>query len=147
MAGMSLIVKTITRLVTTFITLFGLYVVVYGHVTPGGGFAGGVIIAAGLILVLLAFGREEMALLVSPNAWVKWACGGALAFLAIALLGYLTGSFFMNFLHAAHPHEMTKAGTIPLLEVAVAAIVGGGLFGVFQALAGFRPASRKGDQP
>lgn len=146
MAGMSLIVKTITRLVTTFITLFGIYVVVYGHVTPGGGFAGGVIIAAGLILVLLAFGREETARLISPNTWLKMACVGALAFLGIALFGYLTGAFFMNFLHAAHPHHMTSAGTIPLLEVAVALVVAGGLFGVFHALASFRPAPRKEDR-
>lgn len=147
MAGMSLVVKTITRLVTTFITLFGIYIVVYGHVTPGGGFAGGVILASGLILVLLAFGGEETDRLLKPNSWIKWASGGALLFLAVALLGYLTGAFFMNFLHGAHPHHLTKAGTIPLLELAVAAMVAGGLFGVFRTLAVFRPASREEDRP
>ena len=58
MRGMSLIVKNATRLVAGFIALFGAYIVLYGHVTPGGGFAGGVIVAGGLVLVVLAFGEE-----------------------------------------------------------------------------------------
>ena len=36
MGGMSLIVKNITRLVAGFIALFGAYIVLYGHLTPGG---------------------------------------------------------------------------------------------------------------
>ena len=43
--GMSLIVKTITRLTVGLILLFGIYIVLHGHLSPGGGFAGGVIIA------------------------------------------------------------------------------------------------------
>ena len=56
MKGMTLIVKTITALLIGFITLFGFYIVLTGHISPGGGFAGGVILAAGLLLVILAFG-------------------------------------------------------------------------------------------
>jgi len=41
--GMSLIVKTITRLTVGLILLYGIYIVLHGHVSPGGGFAGGVI--------------------------------------------------------------------------------------------------------
>ena len=47
--GLSLIVKNITRLLSAFILLYGIYVVLYGHVSPGGGFTGGVILAAGLL--------------------------------------------------------------------------------------------------
>ena len=43
--GMSLIVKTITRLTVGLILLYGIYIVSHGHVSPGGGFAGGGIIA------------------------------------------------------------------------------------------------------
>ena len=43
--GMTLIVKTVARIVAGFILLFGIYIVIHGHVSPGGGFAGGIIIA------------------------------------------------------------------------------------------------------
>lgn len=137
--GMSLIVKTIVRLVAGFIVLFGIYVALFGHVSPGGGFAGGAIVAAGLILVLLAYGRDETRRLVTHNAALAWDCGGALAFLAIAVLGYLAGGFFLNFLAQGKPFTLASAGTIPLSNAAIAAKVGGALFGVFLALAVFRP--------
>ena len=47
-SGMSLIVKVITRLTVGFILLLGIYVLLHGDVSPGGGFAGGVIIALSL---------------------------------------------------------------------------------------------------
>ena len=50
MKGMTLVVKAIARIVGGFIFLYGCYIVLYGHLSPGGGFAGGAFIAAGLIL-------------------------------------------------------------------------------------------------
>jgi multisubunit Na+/H+ antiporter MnhB subunit len=147
MMGMSLIVKTIARLVATFITIYGIYVVLYGHLSPGGGFAGGVIIAAGLILVLLAFGREDTMRLLSHSAVMRWESGGALAFLCLAVLGFLAGAFLVNFLEPGQPFALDSAGTLPLLNMAIAAKVGAGLFGVFLALAVFRPDARKEDRP
>ena len=55
MKGMTLIVKTVTRWVKVFIFLFGVYIVITGHLGPGGGFAGGLIIACSYILLTLAF--------------------------------------------------------------------------------------------
>ena len=54
--GMSMIVRTVTRWLKGPILLFGIYIVLYGHITPGGGFGGGVIIACAFILVMLALG-------------------------------------------------------------------------------------------
>ena len=51
--GMTLIVKTITRLTVGLIMLFGIYIVLHGHLTPGGGFAGGVIVALSFIHLML----------------------------------------------------------------------------------------------
>ncbi len=51
--GMSMIVKTVTRWLKGPILLFGIYIVLYGHITPGGGFGGGVIIASAFILVMV----------------------------------------------------------------------------------------------
>jgi multicomponent Na+:H+ antiporter subunit B len=56
--GMTLIVKTATRLTLPFILLFGAYLSLRGEAAPGGGFVGGIIIALALIQVMLAFGKE-----------------------------------------------------------------------------------------
>ena len=58
MKGMTIIVKTISSWVKVLIFLFGIYIILFGHLTPGGGFAGGVILASSYILLMLAFGRE-----------------------------------------------------------------------------------------
>ena len=62
-SGMSLIVKNITRLTIGILFLFGIYVVLHGHLTPGGGFAGGVILALVYILSVLAFGKPGILLM------------------------------------------------------------------------------------
>jgi multicomponent Na+:H+ antiporter subunit B len=55
--GMGEIVQTSARWLRGFILTYGIYVILYGHVTPGGGFAGGVVIACGFILLTLAGGE------------------------------------------------------------------------------------------
>ena len=58
MKGMTIIVKKTTQLIAGMIFMYGIYVIAHGHLTPGGGFAGGVIIAGAFILVTLAFGTD-----------------------------------------------------------------------------------------
>ncbi len=58
MKGMTVIVKTISSWVKVLIFLFGIYIILFGHLTPGGGFAGGVILASSYVLLMLAFGKE-----------------------------------------------------------------------------------------
>ena len=86
MTGMTLIVKTITDFVAAFIVVFGAYIVLYGHLTPGGGFAGGVIIACAFILVLLAHGKEKAFARLPERVAHILDSGGALAFLLIGWL-------------------------------------------------------------
>ena len=57
MKGMSSIVKKITQIIAPLIFMFGLYVIIHGHLTPGGGFAGGVVLAGAFILQILANGE------------------------------------------------------------------------------------------
>jgi len=56
--GMTLIVKMITQVMIGFLLVFGAYIVLYGHITPGGGFPGGVMISLAYILLTLAYGRK-----------------------------------------------------------------------------------------
>ena len=148
MTGMTLIVKTVTRLVAAFITIFGVYIVLYGHVSPGGGFVGGVVLASGLVLVVLAFGREYATSIVGERSAAVWDAVGALAFLAVALMGYLAWHgggdvFFYNLLYKGDPGRLLSGGTIALSNMAIGLKVGACIFAVFLVLVGFKSATRR----
>ncbi|MCM8792118.1 MAG: hypothetical protein NC826_03080, partial [Candidatus Omnitrophica bacterium] len=119
-SGMTLIVKTITRLTVGLILLYGIYIVLHGHLTPGGGFAGGVIIALSFIHLMLAFGKE-VALKKLDEFWARiFESLGAIMFLGIAILGFLGGYFFFNFfLNKGKPFNLFSAGIIPLCNIAI----------------------------
>ena len=126
--GMSLIVKTITRLTVGLILLFGIYIVAHGHVSPGGGFAGGVIIALSFIHIMLAFGKEVAFKKVNQNIASIFESLGALFFITLAIFGLGTGYFFFNFLKKGEPFKLFSSGFIPLTNIAISLKVGAGLF-------------------
>jgi len=132
--GMSLIVKTITRLTVGLILLFGIYIVCHGHVSPGGGFAGGVIIALSFIHLMLAYGKEEAFKRLSTSWASILESTGAIMFLGIAVLGFTGGYFFLNFIPKGEPFKLFSAGIIPLCNIAISLKVGAGLFSIFVAL-------------
>ena len=137
--GMTLIVKTITRLTVGLILLYGIYIVLHDHVSPGGGFAGGVIIALSFIHLMLAFGRETALKKLSQAQASVLESAAAIMFLTIALLGLLGGYFFFNFfLHKGKPFALFSAGIIPLCNIAICLKVGAGLFAIFAALVLFK---------
>jgi multisubunit Na+/H+ antiporter MnhB subunit len=151
-AGMTLIVKTIGRLVINFIILFGVYIILYGHITPGGGFPGGVIVATAFILIMLAYGRDTALRKFGDTTASLLDNFGALSFLVIGLLGFLGGYFFINFLSPGTPFDLFSAGTIPLSNIAIGLKVSASLYAVFMALAIFgkilvhRPPAEEGEE-
>lgn len=137
--GMSLIVKTVTRWIKGFIFLFGCYVFTYGHLSPGGGFPAGVIIAAVFVLLMLAFGKEYAESKLWPGLASELDSLGALVFLFIGILGiYFSGALFANFIEKYFPtgnFRVFSAGVIPLQNLAIAIKVGTSLFMIFIILA------------
>ena len=139
MKGMSLIVKTITTVIIGFIFIYGIYIILHGHLTPGGGFAGGVIIAGALILRILAFGTEAGSEMKSEKGASVFESIGALLFIGIALAGlFLAGTFFLNFIPKGTPLQLWSAGIIPFCNIAIGIKVGAGLFSIFLALAAIK---------
>lgn len=132
--GMTIIVKTITRFVGVMIMLFGVYIILHGHLTPGGGFAGGVILASGLILLTLAFGKDISLKILSQRAASVLESIGALIFLGTALLGFAGGFFFLNLLPKGVLGKVMSAGIIPICNIGIGIKVGAALFAVFMAL-------------
>jgi multicomponent Na+:H+ antiporter subunit B len=107
--------------------LLAIYITAHGHLTPGGGFQGGVIAATALLLVYLGSDYPTMQRL-RPLPLVETAkAAGALAFVLIGLAGLIfAGAFLENFLPLGEPGELVAAGTIPLLSIAVGLEVTGG---------------------
>ena len=115
--GMTLIVKTVTRLTLGFILLYGIYIAMIGHESPGGGFAGGVIVALSFIHIMLAFGKEVALKRLRANLLRLIIGIGAITFLYIVMVSF-SGGFVPVII-------------IPFCEMV---IVGAGLFAIFIAL-------------
>jgi len=131
--GMTIIVKTITRFTLGFILLYGIYIGLGGHTSPGGGFAGGVIIALSFVHVMLAFGKETALKRLHSSVLRLLISISALLFLYIVMVSFTGRCAPMNlFFSKFIPCEIfNNKFVIPLCEMV---IVGGGLFAIFIAL-------------
>ncbi len=125
-------------LVLPFLYVLGIYLIFYGHLSPGGGFAGGVVLATIFILLTVSFGlrhtREEEAM--QTRSLVENT--GALGFVGIGLLGVVVGSSFLANGQAGFglgtPGQLISAGTIPGLNLMTGMKVGAGLAIIFYSL-------------
>ena len=128
--GMSIIVRTVTRFVYGLIIVFGFYVIMHGHLTPGGGFQGGAIVASAFALLLVSFGATGIKGHLNKKLLQSLEEIGALAFLGLAFAGLGT-AFFYNllangggFFGAAvpagpNPGILNAGGLVPLMNWAV----------------------------
>jgi multicomponent Na+:H+ antiporter subunit B len=137
--GMSLIVKTITRFTVWLILLYGLYIMAHGHLSPGGGFAGGVIVALSFIHLTLAYGRNFVSDMVNLSVMHSLESLAALLFILVGVLGLiLAGHFLANFMGVGKLYSLESAGYIPILNIVICIKVGMGLYLVFYYLASYQ---------
>ncbi len=137
MKGMTVIVKKVTELMCGVIFLYGIYIIIHGHLTPGGGFAGGVIIAGSFILLILSFGSDFLALKKEETGSSLMESSAILTFLIIAVLGMIIGGagvFFKNFLPGGTIGKLISAGVIPLYNIAIGMEVAAAILTIFLAL-------------
>ena len=115
--------------------LLGLWVVTHGHLTPGGGFQGGVVLAAGLMLVYLTGGSITLRR-VSPWAFIEATeAAGAGGFAVLGLAGLVVGAaFFDNVLPLGGVGDLLSGGAIPLANVIVGFEVAAAFAMVFSEL-------------
>ncbi|MDW7644722.1 MAG: Na(+)/H(+) antiporter subunit B [Desulfuromonadales bacterium] len=95
--GQDLIIQTSVRLMVPFIQLFGLYVIVHGHYSPGGGFQGGVLLGASFILLALAFDLKMSMRHFSEKVNRILGNTGALIYVGTGVLCALVGGFFLDY--------------------------------------------------
>ncbi|AIF68680.1 hydrogenase [Palaeococcus pacificus DY20341] len=90
------IIKTTTRILAPLILVFGAYIILHGHLTPGGGFQGGAVFASGLALLIVANQYENVKKAFEKVPLSPLESIGALGFLGTALLGLMGYTFFKN---------------------------------------------------
>jgi len=145
MEGMSTIVKKVTQLIAGLIFMYGIYIILHGHLTPGGGFAGGAIIAGAFILQILAFGTSSLNLKkeVAGTSNTESIAILMVVLLAIMALFLGAGVFFTNYLPKGTAGELVSAGVIPLYNIFIGIEVAGAILTIFLALVIFKEESSK----
>lgn len=77
--------------------LFGLYVVFHGHYSPGGGFQGGAILAASVILLRIALDEKVNQLQFNKVYSIPLASLGVLIFFGVGLISLIFGGYFLDY--------------------------------------------------
>jgi len=131
-AGASEALRALSLAVIPAILAIGIYIVVHGQLTPGGGFQGGVILAAGPLVVFLA-GRYLRMRLVAPETLVEIGeAAGALGYALVGLSGLvLAGVFFKNFLPLGISGHLLSGGQLDVASTAVGLEVSGAFLVAF----------------
>ena len=126
LAGASEALRAVALVLVPSLLAIGVYIVVHGQITPGGGFQGGVILATGPLAVFLA-GRYLRMRIIAPHTVVE--IGDAVGAMGYGLVGLgglvFVGVFFKNFLPLGIPGHLLSAGQIDVASTAVGLEVSG----------------------
>ena len=132
-AESNFMLQTASKILFPIIMLFGVYVMVYGHLSPGGGFQGGVIIASAVLLLLVSYKGFE----VPHSVIVALETFAGVSYVLIGLIGLLVlDTFLGNFL----PHDISQmgmllsGGIIPIIYIIVGIKVGSEMSMIVQNL-------------
>lgn len=115
------IVRITSRLVVPFIQVYGIYIILHGHLSPGGGFSGGAIFGASLVLIALSFNLEAGVKQISHDTSSILESGGALGFVITGLVAIALGGNYLANKAVGFPMgqagELFSAGSIMLITV------------------------------
>ncbi|HPE69384.1 MAG TPA: MnhB domain-containing protein [Thermotogota bacterium] len=129
----SFILKTGAGIVFPMILVFGVYVFSHGHLSPGGGFQGGSILAIGILLLYIAFPTFEL----NRVLFQRLEGFGGVTFVVLGVIGALAGgAFLFNFLPNGVVGQLFSAGLIPILYLLIGLKVGSELGGILRNLYG-----------
>jgi len=144
----SVIIRTVVRIMVPFIELFALYVIIHGAGGPGGGFQGGVIFGAAIILYAMIYGIAEGKKKVSDALDKILASTGLVIYAGTGLLCILFGGMFLQYgavpLIPGDPAMVSKY-LIDLVEVGIGTTVAAVMISLFFDVS--PPESKEGELP
>lgn len=131
---MSVIVRSSSRLVSPFLVAYGAYLIINGHINPGGGFQGGVILAVSVILLITSHGYKEVQKIFSVKKVKMLESLSALSIILISIIGLLFGAYFLNFLRGGEPGTLFSGGTVVLFNILIGLKIGAAFTLLFYVL-------------
>lgn len=116
-----------SRALVGIILIVGVSIVLHGHLTPGGGFPGGAMIASSILLLYLA--DDEFRSKIKGFKILEGTAGSL--YVIIGLLGLLLGSYFLqNFLPTGTIGDLLSAGILPIVYILIGLKVGSEISGI-----------------
>ena len=119
------LLEVVTGKLGPIVLMFGLYVMLYGHLSPGGGFQGGVVVASGIVFIALGGDSRSRTGLTETGVLSRLEAAGFLVLLAASLSGSAAGAGFFG-----NPLEKTglpREGFIIILNTVIGLKVGAGI--------------------
>lgn len=130
------IVSLVCRVVSPFIMLFALYVIFHGHYSPGGGFQGGTMLAAAVLLIRLASGNKIAELQFKKKWGTLVGAIGVLIYFGTGFMAMILGGNFLNYetLPLGHHADVIRGWGILFVEIGVGLAVMGILVAIYDDL-------------
>ena len=137
---MGLLSRRLLSALLPLFLIFPLFVIFHGHISPGGGFQGGVSLAVLVILIHVAFGDRFGGRVIPLKVLSASEYGAALGLVAVGFIGVFQGSAFLANVAAGFPRgtagTLASGGVIPVLNLLVGLKVAAGLSSLYIYLAG-----------
>jgi len=134
------IVRMICRIIVPFIQVYGMFIIIFGHLSPGGGFAGGAIAGASMVLFALSFNLEEGSKKIGEETASVLESGGALVFAFMGIISIFLGGNYLANLAAGFPGGTTgkllSGGAIPVITLGLGIKVTSSIITLFYHLIG-----------
>jgi len=135
----SKIIKTIAQKLFPLILLFGFYLTLHGHLSPGGGFQGGVVIATAIILLALSHGIDETENRFKEKHLNNIEKLAILAFIFLGMLGIFNNyPFLKDIFPLGQRGFLASAGMMIPLNLVISIKVAAGITGIFYILVKYR---------
>jgi multicomponent Na+:H+ antiporter subunit B len=133
------IIVILSRILAPYIMLFGFYVIFHGHYSPGGGFQGGAIIAAAIILIRIANDPEVYEMQFKKSLGIILGSVGVIIFFLAGLGAIFFGRNFLDYSYmqfgGMEPGDVRSTGIL-IIEIGVGLAVTAILVSLFDNLLG-----------
>ncbi len=127
-----MILQTVAKILVPLIVIFGIYVVLCGHLGPGGGFSGGAIIGAGLILYVNAFGFEKTEKFFTAKTYKRVSFCALVCYSLSKCYSFYTGANHLESgIPLGTPGAILSSGLILVLNICVGLVVAGTMYTFF----------------
>lgn len=131
-AEQNVLLQVVAKYVCPLIVLYGIYIVLNGHLSPGGGFSGGAIIGGGFILYAAAFGHEKIQTFFTLSTFTKLSVGGLLVYFCCKCYSFFTGANHVGWsVPKGNVGDILSGGFILPLNICVGVVVACTVYGFY----------------